>query len=174
MRNAYVIDRARYDMIVASKWIRNSAFGGLDLKVVQMLDIYVVEENDGGATFLKNRYPLNDVDGPRYTAEQYARWQEEQTPEGKHRATMKWLNDVFPRVTSACERDEELIARIVEMTMDIKPTAPTEELGKLVGDIHEALYLDSVRQNLVDQTEKARDVAASRGYKVDPRCEGLG
>lgn len=45
MKNALVIDRARYDYLLHPPG-----------RILQWLDFLIIEEVDGGATMLKNRY----------------------------------------------------------------------------------------------------------------------
>jgi len=60
MKNAFIIDRKRYDSYIQNDWQPNRHIGGIPPSVVMFLDYFVIEEEDGSATFLKNRYPGGD------------------------------------------------------------------------------------------------------------------
>lgn len=51
MKNSLIVDRARYD----SMNINGDGFGGISLRAVSLLDYFIIEEEDGGATFIKDR-----------------------------------------------------------------------------------------------------------------------
>lgn len=50
MKNTFIIDRQRYDQMISYEW------GGVRYITLQLLDFYIIEETDGSATFVKNRY----------------------------------------------------------------------------------------------------------------------
>ena len=68
MKNSFIIDRVRYDLIQNCDWLPNKYFNGLPSVVVQHLDFYIIEEEDGSATFIKNRHNGK----PFMTKEEYA------------------------------------------------------------------------------------------------------
>jgi hypothetical protein len=56
MKNVFIIDRKRYDQYTKIDWLPAHHIGGLPGAVVMFLDYFVIEEEDGSATFLKNRH----------------------------------------------------------------------------------------------------------------------
>lgn len=73
MHNTFVIDRARYEYIETNK-VKYGAYGsgnyGIYGITLQHLDFYIIEELDGGATFIKNK---NGFTG-KYTKKEYEKF----------------------------------------------------------------------------------------------------
>lgn len=61
MKNSLIIDRARYESVHPMISFSNDKSKlmnrrGVNYAMIMMLDFYIVEEEDGSATFIKNRY----------------------------------------------------------------------------------------------------------------------
>ena len=59
MKNAFIIDRRRYNEIQGfydNLNVSNHPYDGLSSLTLSWLDFYIIEEEDGSATFLKNKH----------------------------------------------------------------------------------------------------------------------
>lgn len=58
IKNALIIDRRRYEQIypLYSFSAKGKGIRGINTSMIQMLDYFIVEEEDDSATFIKNRY----------------------------------------------------------------------------------------------------------------------
>lgn len=112
MRNGLVLDRARYDTLnegMSQAYLLYGTSG----RFVQFLDYYVIEEEDGSATFIKNRMPLPGKGYDHYSAEDYAEWKQSVADYEVFRKEIKEQNEkalaaakkrgytVDPRITEA-------------------------------------------------------------------------
>lgn len=73
MKNCLIIDRARYESVhpmisFAADQSELSKRRGVNYAMIMHLDFYIIEEEDGSATFIKNRHNGK----PFMTKEEYA------------------------------------------------------------------------------------------------------
>lgn len=112
MRNGLMLDRARYDTLNEGMSQAHLLYG-ISGRFVQFLDYFVIEEQDGSATFIKNRMPLPNKGYDHYTAEEYEEWKQQIADYETYRKELKEQNEkalaaakkrgytVDPRITEA-------------------------------------------------------------------------
>lgn len=74
MKNCLIIDRARYENIMSKKTL-SDVTSTFSYNLIQMIDFFIIENEDGSAQFLKNRR----ADVKFMTKEEYQKFSSEET-----------------------------------------------------------------------------------------------